>query len=215
MVKYTLYVAYGSNLNVPQMEQRCPDAEIYGVGRIEDYRLVFKGLGVYSYATIEPYDGEYVPVAVWRISARDEARLDRYEGYPMHYQKHIVKVVLSDGGVVGGMVYIMDARAMSGVPTRSYFDCVLMGYNSFGLDVQKLYQAWFLADGGSYCDGSTLKYYRERKGLTQTQLSEKSGVGVGSIQKYETGERNIKTARACTVLRVAQALGISPYLLMN
>ena len=64
MAKYTLYVAYGSNLNVSQMGQRCPDAEVYGVGRIEDYRLVFKGLGVYSYATIEPCDGEYVKMDI-------------------------------------------------------------------------------------------------------------------------------------------------------
>ena len=132
-----------------------------------------------------------------------------------HYSKKKIEVVLSNGGVVDAMVYVMSPKAVSGVPTQSYFDCILAGYNSFDLDVTKLYQAWGLADVGSDCGSSTLKYYRERKGLTQAQLSEKSGVGLGSIQKYETGERNIKTARACTVLCVAQALGISPYLLMN
>ena len=176
---------------------------------------MFKGLGVYSYATIEPYEGEYVPVAVWSISARDEARLDRYEGYPTHYTKQTISVSLSDGGVVNAMVYVMSPKAVSGVPTQNYFDCILYGYNNFGLDVTKLYTALAIADENIDYGSRTLKHYREKKGLTQTQLAQMSGVGLGSIQKYETVERNIKTARACTVLRVAQALGISPYLLMN
>ena len=37
------YVAYGSNLNTIQMKRRCPHAKIYGVGKIKDYRLLFKG----------------------------------------------------------------------------------------------------------------------------------------------------------------------------
>ena len=183
MAKNTLYVAYGSNLNVMQMGQRCPDAEVYGVGRIEGYRLVFKALGEYAYATIEPCKDEYVPVAVWSISVRDEFRLDRYEGYPTHYTKQTIEVILSDGSIIEGMVYIMNTNAVSKVPTRSYFDCVLIGYGNFELDVQKLYQAWLLADGGSDRGSSTLKYYRERRGLTQAQLAKRAKVGLGSIQK--------------------------------
>lgn len=33
----TLYVAYGSNLNIPQMGMRCPLARVYGVGILKDY----------------------------------------------------------------------------------------------------------------------------------------------------------------------------------
>ena len=91
-----IYVAYGSNLNVLQMNRRCPEAKVYGVGKILNYRLAFKTMGAYAYATIEPCVGEYVPVALWCISGRDEANLDRYEGYPIHYVKNTVEVVMDD-----------------------------------------------------------------------------------------------------------------------
>ena len=37
------YIAYGSNLNLPQMRGRCPGATIVGTAVIENYRLLFKG----------------------------------------------------------------------------------------------------------------------------------------------------------------------------
>ena len=36
-----LYFAYGSNMNLDQMAFRCPDAEVVGVVRVDDYRLTF------------------------------------------------------------------------------------------------------------------------------------------------------------------------------
>ena len=35
----SLYVAYGSNINTEQMMFRCPDAEIYATGMVQDYEL--------------------------------------------------------------------------------------------------------------------------------------------------------------------------------
>ena len=61
------YLAYGSNLNIPQMQRRCPTAKIVGVAEIEDYELLFKGSKTGSYLTIEPKKGAMVPVAVWEI----------------------------------------------------------------------------------------------------------------------------------------------------
>ena len=37
------YVAYGSNLNMAQMRDRCPTAGFVGTGVIQDYELQFKG----------------------------------------------------------------------------------------------------------------------------------------------------------------------------
>ena len=37
------YFAYGSNMNLGQMRFRCPDAEVVGNVRLEDYRLAFRG----------------------------------------------------------------------------------------------------------------------------------------------------------------------------
>ena len=51
MKKY--YLAYGSNLNIPQMQYRCPEARIVGTAVIEGYRLLFNGSKTGSYLTIE------------------------------------------------------------------------------------------------------------------------------------------------------------------
>ena len=84
------YLAYGSNLNVKQMQFRCPDAKIVGTAEIPNYQLLFKGSKTGSYLTIEPKQGCTVPAAVWSVSERDELALDRYEGYPRHYTKETV-----------------------------------------------------------------------------------------------------------------------------
>ena len=41
MSKY--YIAYGSNMNLKQMAERCPTAERIGIGKVKNYELQFKG----------------------------------------------------------------------------------------------------------------------------------------------------------------------------
>ena len=115
MKKSTLYAAYGSNLNLAQMEARCPGARVLGAGRISGYRLAFKRVGVCAFATIEPCQGEYVPVGIWEIGERNEAALDSYEGVPAHYGKETVEVEMAEGKV-RGMVYVMNRRAVPALP---------------------------------------------------------------------------------------------------
>ena len=71
--KERLYIAYGSNLNLPQMARRCPDAEVAGTSQVRGYELLFRGV-----ATIEPRKEASVPVLLWKISPQDEKALDRY-----------------------------------------------------------------------------------------------------------------------------------------
>ena len=60
-----LYFAYGSNLDLEQMAQRCPDAEIVGPVRLENYELRFRGSG---FATVAPKKGSTVHGLVWKIT---------------------------------------------------------------------------------------------------------------------------------------------------
>ena len=146
MKKSTLYAAYGSNLNLAQMEARCPGARVLGAGRISGYRLAFKRVGVCAFATIEPCQGEYVPVGIWEIGERNEAALDSYEGVPTHYGKETVEVEMAEGKV-RGMVYVMNRRAVPALPGQGYLMGILKGYHSFGLEEQKLWEAWYRAGG--------------------------------------------------------------------
>ncbi len=50
-----LYIAYGSNLNLSQMEKRCPGATVVGTGEVKGYELLFRGV-----ATIEPRENASV-----------------------------------------------------------------------------------------------------------------------------------------------------------
>lgn len=135
-----LYVAYGSNLNKEQMKYRCPTAKLYGTGEIKDYELQFKGQPNGAFATIAPKKDSSVPVAVWEIQPRDEASLDRYEGYPSHYFKQDVPVQL-DGEEVNAMVYIMNLKMGFGLPSPHYYQIVYVGYNDCELDTDILNKA--------------------------------------------------------------------------
>lgn len=53
---------------------------------------------------------------------------------------------------------------------------------------------------------NALKSMREKRGLSQSQLAEKSGVDVRMIQHYEQGQKNINHAMVITVLKLAEAL---------
>lgn len=215
MAKKTLYIAYGSNLNVGQMGHRCPDAEVVGTGMIRDYRLEFKALGSNAFATIEPCEGESAPVAVWQISRRDEMALDCYEGYPTHYGREWMDVQMDgeEGETITGLVYVMNPRAVSCLPSQGYYDAVLSGYRYFFLDEGKLREAWQRAAEADAARHNPLKFYRRERGLTQAQLADAAAVSLKTLQKYESGERNIQRARTDTVLRIAGVLEVSPYLL--
>ncbi len=140
------YIAYGSNLNIGQMRMRCPEARIIGTSVIEGYELLFKGSMTGAYLTIEKKDGDRVPVAVWEVTTDDEKVLDRYEGYPRFYYK--TEMTLPVKGIRSGrtrsrrcFVYIMHEDRQIGVPSYSYVDTCLEGYDSFGFDEHYLDEA--------------------------------------------------------------------------
>ncbi|CDM67835.1 hypothetical protein CM240_0670 [Clostridium bornimense] len=135
-----LYLAYGSNLNLEQMANRCPTAKVVGASKIKGYRLLFRGSHAGAVATIEPFKGESVPVLVWDITPADEAALDRYEGWPFLYRKETIKVRLN-GKTVQAMVYIMNEGRPLGQPSCYYYSTILDGYKSAGFDVEILRKA--------------------------------------------------------------------------
>ena len=80
------YFAYGSNMNLGQMRFRCPDAEVVGNVRLEDYRLAFRGRAPGNgVATVLPEKGSYVDGVLWKITEACEKNLDFYEGFPNFY----------------------------------------------------------------------------------------------------------------------------------
>ena len=64
MMEKSLYFAYGSNINLDQMQYRCPDATVYGQAVLDNYDLRFRGSGV---ATVEPKEGACVYGLLWEL----------------------------------------------------------------------------------------------------------------------------------------------------
>ncbi len=140
MSKDKIYIAYGSNLNLPQMAQRCPTAKVLGVSEIKDYELLFRGSKTGSYATVEPCEGKTVPVLLWTVGKKDELALDRYEGYPTFYEKESMALSL-DGKEVNAFVYVMTEGHRLGMPSQYYVDVIAQGYQSAGFDLEILQEA--------------------------------------------------------------------------
>lgn len=140
-MKTLYYIAYGSNLNKAQFLKRCPSAKILGVSLLIDKTLVFKGSDEeYSYLTIEDEIGSCTPIVVFEISYFDSLRLDKYEGYPMLYSKKMMNVDIG-GNSIRAMIYIMNNRYEYHLPSLSYFNSCVQGYEDFNLDKNYLIKA--------------------------------------------------------------------------
>ncbi len=141
-----LYIAYGSNLNLPQMAMRCPAAKVVGASEMRGWRLLFRGGHERAVATVERHKDGRVPVLVWEITPADEAALDRYEGFPFLYRKETVTVKL-DGKRVEAMVYIMNVGddrwgyKPLNQPSAHYYTTILDGYKAAGFNVEYLRRA--------------------------------------------------------------------------
>ena len=146
MSERKIYLAYGSNLNLKQMAQRCPTAKILGATTLKDYQLLFKGAFGNAHATIEPSKGSEVPVLLWGVTAEDEKRLDRYEGYPHYYVKETVKVKLGKK-TVEAMVYIMNDGYKFNPPSVYYYETIREGYKDNNLPLSKLENAYHYTAG--------------------------------------------------------------------
>lgn len=137
-------IAYGSNLNEARMRQRCPGAEVFGTSVIVGYRMLFKQSMTGAYATIEQDANSCVPVLIYRMTAADEARLDRFEGYPKYYYKR--EFFLPVWNLKGHrlkkrrtcIAYIMHEHRLLGEPSTDYFRLLDDGYDRRGFDKEAL-----------------------------------------------------------------------------
>jgi transcriptional regulator with XRE-family HTH domain len=57
---------------------------------------------------------------------------------------------------------------------------------------------------------SKIAKIRVEKGLSQSQLAEKSGVSVRTLQQYECGRNNPANAQAKIIINLANALNVEP-----
>jgi len=128
------YFAYGSNLNHFQMKRRCKDSIFLKKINLKGFKLTFRSK--YRAADIEKKKKSIVHGALYKISKRDETKLDVYEDFPILYKKHYFYYY---GKKI--MTYIMVQKAQFRYPTDLYLNTIKQGYKDCKLDKKYLNKA--------------------------------------------------------------------------
>lgn len=143
------YLAYGSNLNLDQMQRRAPTAKVYGSGWLTDHQLVMRGIPERSYLDVVPRPSFKVPVGCFCMEDCDLSSLDEYEGYPDLYARKTIELPIQklDGSVstVECFYYKMVTDDDLAPCSNFYFEECLQGYEDFSFDQTYLADAYWQA----------------------------------------------------------------------
>lgn len=137
-----LYFAYGSNMNWPQMKERCPSARFVGAASLRDHRLAFTRRSIKrrcGVADVVPAEGQVVWGAVFEVDGGDIGRLDAAEGYAPGRSKNAYRreerpVLLEKGQLWTAAVYFGEPQETPPpLPNQEYKDLILGGARQWGL----------------------------------------------------------------------------------
>lgn len=131
------YFAYGSNLDLMQMAQRCPAAKLVGPAQLANHRICFprrspvRGCAV---ASFEAYRGGVVWGVIYELDEDDLKRLDEREGFdPVNpsavnrYCRVDVTVQHTAGERIEAVAYVAVPEENPGRPSRDYLKHIIEG----------------------------------------------------------------------------------------
>jgi gamma-glutamylcyclotransferase (GGCT)/AIG2-like uncharacterized protein YtfP len=129
------YFAYGSNMNWPQMQRRCPSARFACVGRLINYQF---GITRHSRlrdcgtANVFPSAGKEVWGIVYDISDADLLILDSFEdGY--RREKLSIELIGNSSEVLNALVYIAAIEKNVPPPNAEYRRLIVEGARHWNL----------------------------------------------------------------------------------
>jgi gamma-glutamylcyclotransferase (GGCT)/AIG2-like uncharacterized protein YtfP len=137
------YFAYGSNLDLLQMQLRCPDAQFVSTAKLDGYRVCFPRRSVIrdcAVISIEPSMSECVWGALYELDGTDIQRLDEREGYDKRrdralnqFNRITVRVETADERAVVAEVYVAVATPNPGQPSPQYVGYLVASAAECGL----------------------------------------------------------------------------------
>ena len=137
------YFAYGSNLDLLQMQLRCPEAQFVSTAKLDGYRICFPRKSFVrdcAVISIEPSVSECVWGALYELDGTDIARLDEREGYDKRrdralnqYNRITVRVEVADDHPVVAEVYVATPSADPGLPSPHYIGYLVAAAAECGL----------------------------------------------------------------------------------
>lgn len=129
-----LCLAYGRNLDLLRMKEKCPHCALIGQGILKGWRIAFR-----KYITLEKFEGGEVPVGIWQIDEEGERELDIIEDFPTMYRKEYVDIEIN-GKTKKALLYLINDLKPK-FPDKLYFERLLIGYNDFKFDRKYLDEA--------------------------------------------------------------------------
>lgn len=138
-----MYFAYGSNLDLAQMRERCPSARKEARAVLQGYAIAFGGWSARwggAVASIVPVLGSRVEGLLYRIEREDLRQLDRFEGCPLAYVRLTKLVTDESERKQRAHVYLQSAEwfEVSKLPSLRYFKQIANAYKRLGFDVEPL-----------------------------------------------------------------------------
>lgn len=126
------YFAYGSNMDKDRMKERRIKFTSRQFAKLLGYKLVFNKKakdGEFVYANIIASENDFVEGAVYEFPENQIALLDQMEGFPLHYDKAMVKLTDNSCNQIEAMTYVAQAnKIVQGLlPQKKYLNHLLAG----------------------------------------------------------------------------------------
>ena len=136
-----LYFAYGSNLDLGQMAERCPGSTVEGYATLPDHRLVFRGPSVRrgsGVASVDPAPGHAVRGLLFEVGEACLQVLDRIEGHPGWYRREWKELDLEAGTQARVLLYRLPEWVELMAPGEGYLDQLRRAYHHHAFPVDAL-----------------------------------------------------------------------------
>ncbi len=124
-----LYFAYGANMDVCAMAQRCPTARAIGRARLPRHRFFITSDG---YASIARDPRATVHGLLWEVGLSDIRALDRFEEVERGLYVKLTQPVIAEAGPRRALLYVARATE-AGAPRPGYLESVLASAQAAGL----------------------------------------------------------------------------------
>lgn len=157
------YFAYGSNMDSQRMKDRKVNFSKRELAIIKNYELCFNKQASRNpnegYANLVPEKDKITEGVLYEINDEDIEKLDKFEGYPNHYDKKTIKVKMENGDEVDALVYIAQADKIKDdlKPTKEYLNHLKEGRDLISEDYNNSLQSIDTLDTSNKSDVNNKK----------------------------------------------------------
>lgn len=121
--EFSRYFAYGSNMDMQQMQSRCPGSTLIGNAILANHRFIINTRGV---ATVIYSPDHVVHGLVWKITNDHEASLDQNEGVQFGtYTKQCIPLLCSDNCTKYALAYVASNDKTGHAAKNGYLEMIL------------------------------------------------------------------------------------------